>query len=255
MQDPQAFASGRVNRVKAIMRVDRDEHLAGTATTADGYRALRETQFGALAPQVLALYPLARFRGPFVASRTVMADADTVCPALVRDERLSRWIPVYAYEGDDTDAPPAPLNFPPTNPNGAAHVVDDELLFPGSYGAPTTFDANQQALSDEILTEVRFRGDGRPERHGDARLAQISRGGQVMSTQPAGDSELVTTGEISAQHNCGFWNRISRGRSESPPVARSRPALSWLAPAPPSPPARVSPRPLRSDRIVGAACE
>jgi hypothetical protein len=29
-----------------------------------------------------------------------------------------------------------------------------------------------------------------------------------MSLQPAGDSEPVTVAELSAQHNCAFWNKL-----------------------------------------------
>jgi len=32
---------------------------------------------------------------------------------------------------------------------------------------------------------------------------------EEISLQPAGDTEPVTVAEISAQHNCGFWDRIA----------------------------------------------
>lgn len=134
----KAFASGAINHVRAIMGVDRDEDLTGSATTGAQYLQLVRTQYGALAPRILALYPLGSYGSPFIAYRTVAADSNTVCPALVRDRRLSRWIGVYAYEGDDTDAPPSSFEGT-TNPGGAFHVDELGFLFPGcSVSRPTT---------------------------------------------------------------------------------------------------------------------
>jgi hypothetical protein len=33
--------------------------------------------------------------------------------------------------------------------------------------------------------------------------------GDVMSLQPVGDSELVTTAQMAVQHNCDFWDRVA----------------------------------------------
>ncbi len=32
---------------------------------------------------------------------------------------------------------------------------------------------------------------------------------EVMSLQPAGDSEIITAAEMSAQHNCSFWDKVA----------------------------------------------
>jgi para-nitrobenzyl esterase len=55
-----------------------------------------------------------------------------------------------------------------------------------------------------------FAKTGDPNTTGTPVWPEFGRGGPVMSMQPAGDSELVRTAELSAQHNCGFWNRVSR---------------------------------------------
>jgi para-nitrobenzyl esterase len=206
----KAFASGAVNRVRAIMGVDRDEDLTGTATTAGQYRQLVRTQYGALAPRILALYPLASYGSPFIAYRTVAADSNTVCPALVRDRRLSRWIRVYAYEGDDTDAPPSSFEGT-TNPGGAFHVDELGFLFPGVFGITTNYDADQQALGNQIFAEfTAFARTGDPNTAGTPNWPEFNtRRPRVMSMQPAGDSELMSTRTISAEHNCGFWNAVS----------------------------------------------
>jgi para-nitrobenzyl esterase len=144
----RAFATGRYNQgVGLMIGADRDEFNGGVydssviARTPAEYRALLELKYGGLASTVRALYPPARFPGSssFIAYRTAVAHADLVCPSLQAFDRLSRHIPVFAYQGDDADAPSSPLA---AEPLGAYH--DTEVRFnlplPGF-----TVDANQSA--------------------------------------------------------------------------------------------------------------
>ncbi len=103
----QALKTGRVKRVPVIAGVDRDENLVGFPVTVADYTALVQAQYGSIAAQVLALYPVSRFNSPFVAWRMVAADSNTVCSALRTAQKLSRWMPVFAYEIDYGD-PAAP---------------------------------------------------------------------------------------------------------------------------------------------------
>ena len=61
-QPLESFATGNVNRVPAILGVNRDEDLTGTAQTPGAYIALVNSQygppFGTHAAQVLKRYPL-----------------------------------------------------------------------------------------------------------------------------------------------------------------------------------------------------
>ncbi len=209
MQLQKAFATGKINRVRAILGVDRDENLAGTATTPAQYEALIKAQYGPIAQQVLDLYPLDRFPSPFVAFRTVAADSNNVCPALVTDRRLSKSMPVFAYEGDDTDAPILPF-LDPTKPNGAYHVVEAQFEFP--FGVfKVSLDANQQVLANQVVAEwTTFARTGNPSAAGTPTWPQFTEGSQlVMSLQPAGDSQVMTASQIELDHNCGFWDKVS----------------------------------------------
>jgi para-nitrobenzyl esterase len=192
-----------VNRVDVIAGTDRDENLVGFATTAADYQNLVDTQYGSHASQVLARYPLNRFDSPGVAWRTVAADSDTVCPSLVTNQLLARRMPVYAYEIDDNDLPPYTVGGTAA---GASHV-GAWYLNPVS----PALDANQQVLQNqEVAYVTTFARTGNPTANGAPVWPQFSRGeAPVMSLQPAGDTELVTTAELSAQHNCGFWDRIA----------------------------------------------
>jgi para-nitrobenzyl esterase len=217
MSPGQAFATGHVNKVTAMMGVGRDENLAGVATTAAQYTALVDAQYGSAAPAVLKLYPLTRFLSPFLAFRTVAADSNTVCPALVTASHLSKSIPVYEYEGDDTDAPTPDYQNPAT-PNGEFHIGGNYIFPDIGYQNPaivTPLDANQQALADQEFAQYgAFARTGNPTAVGTPIWPRFSSASQfVMSWQPGGDDQLTTGSVISLDHNCGFWDSLKTSAS------------------------------------------
>jgi para-nitrobenzyl esterase len=216
MSAAKAFKTGHVNKVKLMIGVGRDEFNGGIYTNSPGhtvvanttaqYQQLVRQQFGSLAPTVMRLYPVQRFPSPspFIAYRTIMADAFSVCPALVSDAQVSKYIPVYAYEDDDSDSPVAGE----TQPLGGYHSAINRLV----HDPPASLDPNQAALQSQVLDEwTGFAGTGQPTvpqtplwtRYG-------TRGRPVMSLVPAGDSMLTPTSTIMSQHNCGFWDAVNR---------------------------------------------
>jgi para-nitrobenzyl esterase len=188
------------------------------ANTPAQYRQLVRQQFGSRAPSVMRLYPLQRFPAPapFIAYRTIMADAFSVCPALVSDARVSKYIPVYAYQDDDSDSPPpvgqslgaGQTPTPETQPLGAFHSAINHL----AHDPPAYLDANQAALQNQVLAEwTGFARTGNPTVPYTPRWTRYdTRGRPVMSLVPAGDSALTPTSAISNQHNCGFWDAVNR---------------------------------------------
>jgi para-nitrobenzyl esterase len=202
----QALRTGHVNRVPVIAGNGRDEDLVSNETgvalptTAAGYTALVQAQYGRFAPQVLALYPLSRFYSPYLAFRTVAADSDTVCPALVTDQELSRFMPVYGYEMDDGDPPPNTQ----TVPAGAQHASDPWDLTP-----TTGLDANMQVLQQqEVAYVTTFARTGDPTAPNTPIWPQFTTG-NLLSLAPGGDSESMSIAQIEQIHNCGFWDRIA----------------------------------------------
>jgi para-nitrobenzyl esterase len=200
----QALAVGHVNRVSVIAGTDRDEDLVGTANTDAQYTQLVQTQYGKYASQVLALYPLSHFDSPTIAFRTVAADSDTVCPSLVTDRDLSRFMPVYGYEIDDNDIPPYASGAAGTAA-GASHVG-------AWYLNPVTpaLDANQQALQDEEVASVtHFAATGNPNANGTPPWPEFGSSDSEMVLMPAGDSAAMSIAQIMGIHNCGFWDSIA----------------------------------------------
>jgi para-nitrobenzyl esterase len=222
MSPGKAFATGHLDKVGLTIGVDRDEINGGASTSAPvantpaQYRALVKQKYGPLAPAVFALYPLSRFPtpSPYIAYRTIVADADSVCPALVADQRLAKHIPTYAYENDDADSPPGPFSsgpfsfLDPTKPNGSYHIAEVPFLFPNST---STLDANQAALAAQVTAEwTGYARTGNPTVAGTPRWTRYNKTNpDVMSLVEAGDSALDPTDTLDLQHNCGFWDAVT----------------------------------------------
>jgi para-nitrobenzyl esterase len=232
MSAAEAFRRGRVNHVKLMIGVGRDEFNGGVytntpagtvvANTAAQYRQLVRQQFGSRARTVMRLYPLRRFPAPapFIAYRTIMADAFSVCPAVVSDRRLGKHIPVYAYEDDDADSPipvgqslpvpgsPTTPETPATQPLGAFHSGINHL----AHDPSDALDPNQAALQNQVLAE--WTGFALTDNPNVANtppwLPYTRHHPALMSYRPAGDSTLTPTRTISREHNCGFWNALNR---------------------------------------------
>jgi para-nitrobenzyl esterase len=223
MSPAEAFKTGRVNNVQLMIGVGRDEFNGGIYTNFPGhtivadnaaqYQQLVRQQFGSLAPAVMRLYPLDRFPSPapFIAYRTVMADAFSVCPALISDAQLSKYIPVYAYEDDDSDSPPSPTTTPETQPLGAYHSAINRLV----HDSPVSLDVNQRTLQSQVLAEwTGFARAGQPTVSSTPLWTRYTTRNQlVMSLEPGGDSALTPTGTIMMQHNCGFWDAVNGAAS------------------------------------------
>jgi para-nitrobenzyl esterase len=222
MSPARAFRTGHFNRVGLMNGVDRDEINGGASlhaplanTAADFFRLVRR-QYGPLAPRVFRHYPLDRFPSPFIAYRTVVADSDSVCPAIATDRVLSRRIPVYAWQNDDASMPPDfyPSFLDPTKPWGAYHIAADPFLFPNPS---ITLSPDQAALAQQFTDEaVGYSRHGDPNAPGTPRWTLFDRRGphghDLMRLVPAGDSVLEPASVIREQHNCGFWDAVTPAR-------------------------------------------
>src|SRR5262249_3554393 len=153
-------------------------------------QALVQEQFANATSAVLSLYPVSRFPSSFIAYRTVMADAFSVCPALVADERLAKHIPIYAFENDNGDTP----QNNPTLPLGACHNAENPFLFP----PPTlTLSPNQAALGDQIVAQWSgFARTGNPTVDGTPRWPLYKNERLVMSLVSSGGSALASAATL-----------------------------------------------------------
>jgi para-nitrobenzyl esterase len=148
-----SFDTGQFNRVPVIDGTNHDEwrlfvavdELSGNPVTAANYQAMIAGLLGvppSVAAAVVAQYPLSAFASPSIAFGAVGTDAIFACNAITLDHSLAHFVPTFAYEFNDENAP-QPLLPPVSFPYGAAHASELQYLFQ----IPTTFTPAQQRLS------------------------------------------------------------------------------------------------------------
>jgi para-nitrobenzyl esterase len=130
----------------------------------------------------------------------VAADSDTVCPALVTDRDLARWMPVYGYEVDYGD----PWPHAATVPSGSSHVAAWSLT------PVAGLDANDQLLQAQEVADVStFARTGNPTAHFEPAWPQFNTTAELMSLAPGDDSQVMSVAQIALDHNCGFWDEVA----------------------------------------------
>jgi para-nitrobenzyl esterase len=206
-----ALARGQFNRVPVVIGTNHDEYrlfvavfqFLGQRVTAANYQSMIASTLGvsaAIAGKVAAQYPLSRYPSPPVALGAVGTDAIFACHALTADESLARYVPTYAYEFNDENAPE--LFLPPVGfPYGAAHASELPYLFSQTTVArPVSFSAAQQRLAAAMKQDwTNLANTGIPAA-GWPKFTSASQ--QMLSLVPP--TPQVET-NFAAQHHCAFW--------------------------------------------------
>ena len=227
-----ALASGNFNRVPIVNGTNHDEErlfvslglsinqghtvpLTDGPITASNYQTVIASTLNvspASAAAIANRYPLSAYSSPTVAFSTLDTDANFSCPALQMDQWTSKFVPTFAYEFNDENAPerfvgspPAPAGFP----FGAAHESELQYLF----GLPTaqvpgTLSPPQQQLANSMQTYWgSFAARGVPSAARQPLWPAFSSHHQpilsLVSPRP-----MVET-NFAAVHNCGFWTASS----------------------------------------------
>jgi para-nitrobenzyl esterase len=218
-----ALAAGRFARVPILNGINHDEERVfvtadeavsdGTflpvpePVTAESYQRVIASVLGvpaARAAAVAAEYPLSAYPSPPVAFSTLVSDANFACPALQIDRWTSRWVPTFAYEFNDDNAP---LRYPPplTGPPVATHKSEFPYLF-DLPDAPLQgpLSPDQRALAASMRAAwVNFAASGNPA---SAAVPWPPFGGAdrtaVLSLVPP--RPQVET-DFASRHHCAFW--------------------------------------------------
>jgi para-nitrobenzyl esterase len=210
-----AFATGDFNRVPVINGTNHDEwrlfvalsELEGNPVTAANYQSMISATLGvpATAAAVIAAeYPLSAYPSPAVALGAVGTDAIFACPALTIDQTVSKFVPTWAYEFNDENAPE---NFlPPVSfPYGAAHASEIQYLMDLSTVAfPGTLSSQQQQLATIMKSYwTNFAKRGFPSSFGIPFWPHFNDVTQQMQSlvPPTPQTEI----NFAASHKCAFW--------------------------------------------------
>src|SRR5215831_7420660 len=213
-----AFATGNFSRVPIINGTNRDEwrlfvalsELEGNPVTASNYQSMISSTLGVppvVAAIIAAEYPLTAFPSPSIALGAVGTDAIFACPALSIDQSVSRFVPTFAYEFNDENAPE---NFlPPVSfPYGAAHASELQYLFGLPTAAfPGTLSAQQQQLAAIMKAYwTDFAELGFPSSSGTPFWPPFNNLTQKMQSlaPPAPQTET----NFASTHNCAFWTAL-----------------------------------------------
>jgi len=134
------------------------------------------------------------------------------CRNVLVDELMSKWVPVYAYEFNDRQAPyyfPVMPGFTPL----AAHTIDIQFLFQNWHGGvlgvnhPAALTPQEEVLSDQLVAAwTQFASTGNPNGSGNAPwplFVTQNDAPSILSEKPG--LGTFTLDEWSANHNCGFW--------------------------------------------------
>jgi para-nitrobenzyl esterase len=196
-----------------------DFDLTGHPVTAATYPAAIAATIGVpLTSPAVALvqaqYPGGSFPTYDQAVGALGTDAIFACTAHFADELASVFVPTFAYEFNDTNAP---QNFlPPVSfPYGAAHASEIQYVFPvanpsglGLNLPQTPLNANQRLLSDKMVGYwTAFARSGDPNGNAAPQWQQFTRGRQVMQSlvPPAPTTEM----NFATAHQCAFWDQLT----------------------------------------------
>lgn len=230
-----ALGSGQFNHVPLINGSNHSEwnlfvaedfdFLAGHPVTTAGYNAAIQATLGVnatAAAGIAVLYPVAAFPTPDQGIGSLGTDAIFACPAHFADELASPFVPTFAYEFND---PNAPQNFlPPVSfPTGASHASEIQYLFPqaspSGFGLDlpqTPLNPAQQALSAHMVgywTQFAKTGDPNGFGPGQPQWPRFTRINQVM--QSLVPTTPTTETNFAIAHQCAFWDTAS-GRTLPP---------------------------------------
>jgi len=213
-----AFATGTFNRVPIINGTNRDEwrlfvalsELEGNPVTAANYQGFISATLGvppAVAAVIAARYPLTAYPSPSVALGAVGTDAIFACPALAIDQSVSRFVPTFAYEFNDENAPE--LFLPPVSfPYGAAHASEIQYVMDlPTVAFPKALSAPQQQLAAIMKGYwTNFAKSGFPASSGTPLWPLFNALTQQMQSlvPPAPQTET----DFASTHNCGFWTTL-----------------------------------------------
>jgi para-nitrobenzyl esterase len=227
-----AWSSGKFNHVPIMNGSVADEgafaasidELFFGAMSPDRYAELVKATYGGPAgpgagppnyapttpDAVLGKYPLSAYKTPGDAWTAVGTDAN-VCRHPYLNSRVSQYVPLYAYEFADRNAP---WYFPALSFNhGAAHTIDIPFLFANWHGGPLgiahQLPPQQRALSAQLVAAwTNFMYTGNPNLKGNTPWPRYTAATRNYLSQNVPRLSTITETQFRAAHKCEFWDTV-----------------------------------------------
>jgi para-nitrobenzyl esterase len=215
-----ALDSGQFNRVPVVEGTTHDEFSLFAATNVEFVfgqlpASFYPTVIGIFlqtlglhvdSAAVLAQYPISNYQQSIGRALTALGtDALFACPGRRAARSLSQFVPTYAYEFSDPNAPQ--LFIPPASfPYGAYHGGEVQYLFdvPNQTGVPG-LNTDQQTLADTMKRYwTQFARAGDPNAPGAPSWPSYTAAGDAY--QSLVPPTPVTTTGVAADHKCAFWD-------------------------------------------------
>ncbi|MFI6981029.1 carboxylesterase/lipase family protein [Embleya sp. NPDC050154] len=222
----QALREGRFHRVPVLSGATRDEHrlFVGAAHDAvqrpftdEQFGRAVETAFPGMRECVLAEYPVRDHSSPALAWSAVVTDRMWARGTYAQHIALSRFVPTYAYEFADRDAPMY-LPFPASFDFGAYHASDTPYLFEDPQAQPR-FTPAQVRLSNTMSDYwAAFATGGSPNGPGLPYWPRFD-DAHHPSTPPRTQSlapDRIAPVDYASIHNLDFWNANGTGCAGQP---------------------------------------
>jgi para-nitrobenzyl esterase len=220
-----AFASGQFNRVPVISGSNHDEFrlflafqfdYSGNPLTDPDYVTAVANFFGTSQSDpfvqflVNVAYPLSNYPPPAgvmsapLAFGALTTDFVNACPTLNANRLLSRYVPTYAYQFNDENAP---LDFglqPASFPLGAYHGAEIQYLEPPAPAG--AFTVAQEQLSDMMMRYwTKFAKTGNPNSTGSPLWSSFS--ATTNEFQSLVPPTPVVESDFDTSHQCSsLWN-------------------------------------------------
>ena len=216
-----ALASGAFHHVPVINGSNHDEWrlfvalndvFAGIIPTPANYPQVIAGTLGipvAATGPIVALYPPGTTtESTELALGALGTDAIFACPAHFASELTSRFVPTFAYEFNDENAPELFLPFAGF-PYGAAHASEIQYLFDVRPSVPPTpLNASQQQLAGNMVDYwAAFAANSNPNHLNTPAwpLFSIVPGAMQSFVPPTPVNELT----FAIDHKCAFWDAAS----------------------------------------------
>ena len=204
-----ALKSGHFNRVPVLNGSNHDEYRLFTPPyaniTAAQYNGTIDALYGStLGAEILRTYPAKRYSQPVLALAAVLTDQIFACTARAVDRWVSHYVPTYAYEFNDENAPE--YSLPSAGyPYGAAHAIELQFLFtlPELPGTPGLTAPERTLSANMVRYWTNFAKHSSPDSRGVPEWQPYASGSDIFQSllppRPAPETGF------SANHHCGVW--------------------------------------------------